>query len=174
MTFIKQGRHSVGVQRQLSSTLGRKVNCQVAVVLHHATATRAVPLELRLYLPRNWVGEKAKLSVAGVPAEHQAQSSKAAIALDLIARARASGVPFAGIGIAPGLSVERELREGLEQQGLTYLGTVSPELHEARTESERVLVEALGLDDFEGRSWRGFHHHACLVLLARAYQLLTP
>jgi SRSO17 transposase len=29
----------------------------------------------------------------------------------------------------------------------------------------------LGLDHFEGRSWRGFHHHACLVMLARGLLL---
>lgn len=34
------------------------------------------------------------------------------------------------------------------------------------------LGEELGLTHFEGRSWRGFHHHACLVALAHAYQLL--
>jgi SRSO17 transposase len=28
------------------------------------------------------------------------------------------------------------------------------------------MKEELGLDHFEGRSWRGFHHHACLVMLA--------
>jgi SRSO17 transposase len=28
------------------------------------------------------------------------------------------------------------------------------------------MKEELGLDHFEGRSWRGFHHHACLVILA--------
>ena len=33
------------------------------------------------------------------------------------------------------------------------------------------LREELGLDHFEGRSWRGFHHHAALVLLA--YGFLT-
>ena len=33
------------------------------------------------------------------------------------------------------------------------------------------LQEELGLDHFEGRSWRGFHHHAALVLLA--YGFLT-
>ncbi len=33
------------------------------------------------------------------------------------------------------------------------------------------LKEELGLDHFEGRSWRGFHHHACLVFLA--YGFLT-
>jgi SRSO17 transposase len=28
------------------------------------------------------------------------------------------------------------------------------------------MKEELGLDHFEGRSWRGFHHHVCLVMLA--------
>jgi SRSO17 transposase len=28
------------------------------------------------------------------------------------------------------------------------------------------MEEELGLDHFEGRSWRGFHLHACLVMLA--------
>jgi SRSO17 transposase len=31
------------------------------------------------------------------------------------------------------------------------------------------LKEELGLDHFEGRSWRGFHHHACLVMLAYGF-----
>jgi SRSO17 transposase len=34
------------------------------------------------------------------------------------------------------------------------------------------LKEELGLDHFEGRGWRGFHHHACLVLLAYGFLLL--
>jgi SRSO17 transposase len=33
------------------------------------------------------------------------------------------------------------------------------------------MKEELGLDHHEGRSWRGFHHHACLVMLA--YGFLT-
>ena len=28
------------------------------------------------------------------------------------------------------------------------------------------MKEELGLDHHEGRSWRGFHHHVCLVMLA--------
>jgi len=34
------------------------------------------------------------------------------------------------------------------------------------------LKEELGLDHFEGRSWRGFHHHAALTLLAYGFLLL--
>ncbi len=34
------------------------------------------------------------------------------------------------------------------------------------------LKEELGLDHFEGRSWRGFHHHAAMTLLAYGFLLL--
>ena len=34
------------------------------------------------------------------------------------------------------------------------------------------LKEELGLDHFEGRSWRGFHHHATMVMLAYGFLLL--
>ena len=35
--------------------------------------------------------------------------------------------------------------------------------------SYRELKDKLGLDHFEGRSWRGWHHHVVLVLLAYAF-----
>jgi SRSO17 transposase len=34
------------------------------------------------------------------------------------------------------------------------------------------MKEELGLDHFEGRSWRGFHHHACLVMLAYGFLVM--
>jgi SRSO17 transposase len=34
------------------------------------------------------------------------------------------------------------------------------------------LKEELGLDHFEGRSWRGFHHHAAMTILAYGFLLL--
>ena len=34
------------------------------------------------------------------------------------------------------------------------------------------MKEELGLDHFEGRSWRGFHHHACLVMMAYGFLAL--
>jgi SRSO17 transposase len=36
------------------------------------------------------------------------------------------------------------------------------------------MKEELGLDHHEGRSWRGFHHHACLVMLAYGFLTLEP
>jgi SRSO17 transposase len=34
----------------------------------------------------------------------------------------------------------------------------------------RQQLSTLGLDHFEGRSWRGFHHHACLVMVAYGFR----
>ena len=36
-------------------------------------------------------------------------------------------------------------------------------------QAHQQLKEELGLDHFEGRSWRGLHHHALLCLLAFAF-----
>jgi SRSO17 transposase len=37
------------------------------------------------------------------------------------------------------------------------------------TSAFRRMRDELGLDHFEGRSWRGFHHHTCLVALAYGF-----
>jgi len=34
------------------------------------------------------------------------------------------------------------------------------------------MKEELGLDHFEGRGWRGFHHHCALVMLAFGFLAL--
>lgn len=39
-------------------------------------------------------------------------------------------------------------------------------------QGHQQMKEELGLDHFEGRSWRGFHHHAAMVLLAYGFLLL--
>lgn len=31
------------------------------------------------------------------------------------------------------------------------------------------MKEELGLDHFEGRSWRGWHHHVTMVMLAHLF-----
>ena len=35
--------------------------------------------------------------------------------------------------------------------------------------SSAAHKDELGLDHFEGRSWRGWHHHVVLVLMAYAF-----
>jgi SRSO17 transposase len=170
MTFVKQGRHSVGVQRQFSSSLGRKVNCQLAVALLHVSESGAVPLGSRLYLPRGWLADQERLDAAGVPPMFQSPASKAAIALTLIDEARQTGTTGGGVALGASTSLADELREGLRQRNVSFLGPISSDLAEQVQIGNRQLQLELGLDHFEGRSWRGFHHHACLVLLANDFR----
>lgn len=92
--FGKQGKHSVGVARQYSGTLGKVANCQVTVNCHYAERTLAWPVASRLYLPQSWCDDPERLAAAQVPKDVQFQT-KAEIALDLLDQARAWQVPHA-------------------------------------------------------------------------------
>jgi hypothetical protein len=39
-------------------------------------------------------------------------------------------------------------------------------------QGDQQMKEEPGLNHFEGRSWRGFHHHACLVMLSSGFLVL--
>ena len=65
--FTKQGRTSVGVQRQYSGTLGKTGNCHVAVSCQYAERTLAWPVDVRLYLPESWTTDPERCQRARVP-----------------------------------------------------------------------------------------------------------
>jgi SRSO17 transposase len=66
-TFPKQGKHSVGVQRQHCGASGKKANRQCAVSVHYVSPKGHCPLDMRLYLPGGRRGDKKRLDRAGVP-----------------------------------------------------------------------------------------------------------
>jgi SRSO17 transposase len=289
-TFPKQGKHSVGVQRQYCGALGKKANCQAAVSVHYVSPLGHYPLALRLFLPESWLADEKRLDRAGVPREDRRERTKGQIALDLLDQVRAEGLPGRVVLADAGYGASGDFRQGLADRGLTYLAGVTDELVvfpdqpawdrpaartggrprtnarlaegsprpvrlrelAARTPLRKVtwregtkgklsgrfawlrvwpghgwqrgrcagaepvwllieeqadgerkyalsnlpvrtsrlravrlwksrwpveqgyqqMKEELGLDHFEGRSWRGFHHHACLVMLAYGFLLL--
>src|SRR5450755_3457334 len=56
--FVKHGKHSPGVKRQYSGTLGKIGNCQLGVSLHAVGATGTVPLGCT---PSRGVGTRARI-----------------------------------------------------------------------------------------------------------------
>jgi SRSO17 transposase len=82
-------------------------------------------------------------------------------------------------GSVPSWLVLAERSDGTGQYALADLAEASKcrrllhllKCRQRIVETARRLHE-LGLDHFEGRSWRGFHHHACLVVLAYGFLAL--
>ncbi len=90
--FLKQGGHSVGVQRQYTGSAGKIANCQVAVSLSVATRTDHVPIDFALYLPESWTADSVRRKEARIP-DDVVFKTKLELAMDLIARAVDDGVP---------------------------------------------------------------------------------
>ena len=90
--FPKQGRHSVGVQRQYCGALGKVGNCQVGVSLTIATRHEHVPIDFALYMPESWTEDPVRRTKARVP-EDLTFRTKIDLALDLITRAVDDKVP---------------------------------------------------------------------------------
>ena len=65
--FLKQGKHSVGVQRQYTGSAGKTTNCQIGVSLTVATRTEQVPIDFALYLPETWTEDRARRHEARIP-----------------------------------------------------------------------------------------------------------
>jgi SRSO17 transposase len=122
-SFPKQGRHSVGVARQYCGQLGKEENCQVAVSLSIANAHASLPMAYRLYLPREWTQDRARLRKAGVP-EGIAFKTKHEIALEQIGAALAAGLPRGCALLDAGYGANSKLRAEITVLGLPYVAGI--------------------------------------------------
>ncbi|HVK08643.1 MAG TPA: IS701 family transposase [Gemmataceae bacterium] len=127
-TFPKQGRHSVGVQRQYCGALGKKANCQAAVSVHYVAPRGHYPLALRLFLPESWAADADRLDRAGVPEECRRERAKGQIALDLLDQVRAEGLPGRVVLADAGYGASGDFRRALADRGLHYIAGVTDEV----------------------------------------------
>jgi SRSO17 transposase len=65
----KDGKHSPGVKRQYSGTLGKIGNCQISVSVHAVGERGTLPLGWRLYLPEDWCDDLERRRKAKIPDE---------------------------------------------------------------------------------------------------------
>src|SRR6266581_6602 len=82
--FPKSGTASVGVARQWCGRLGKVDNCQVAVSLGYVSGAGHTLVDMRLYLPKAWTTDQARLDKAGVPTAHRGYRSRHQLALDML------------------------------------------------------------------------------------------
>ena len=92
----KQGKHSPGVKRQYSGTLGKIGNCQITVSVHAVGTRGTVPLGWSLYLPEEWCEDELRRARAKIPAT-VAFATKPQLAAGLVEQASSWELPAAPI-----------------------------------------------------------------------------
>ena len=119
-SFPKKGKHSVGVSHQYLGCLGKNANGQVAVGLTHNQGKNSSLINSRLFLPKSWTTDKARMESAGVPPVYQIHQTKLEIALDLVDEAMKNDVYFNWVNMDSLYGRSLGLLAKLESRGLTF------------------------------------------------------
>ena len=117
--FLKQGQASCGVARQYTGSAGKITNCQIGVFAAYVSRHGHAFIDRALYLPKAWTDDPTRLRAAHAPLE-VGFATKPRLAVRMIERAIAAGVPFAW---AAGDTVygAGELEAALRREGKGYV-----------------------------------------------------
>ncbi len=161
--LLKQGKHSVGVQRQYTGSAGKTANCQVAVSLSVATPTQHLPIDFALFLPESWMEDAERRQKARIPAD-AVFKTKHDIALGMIEQAARDQIPGTIVLADSFYGHSRPFREAVSLLGFDYgmaiyasdkMWTLDRRGHrvgDPRTAKEIAL--ALGSKAFRRCTWR--------------------
>ena len=123
---VKDGKHSPGVKRQYSGTLGKTGNCQVTVSLHAVGTGGTVPLGFRLYLPEEWCDDVERRRKAKIPDSVEFET-KPALGGELAVRAAGWEIGRAPVLGDQAYGDDSKLRARLDEAQLEYVLSVSAE-----------------------------------------------
>jgi SRSO17 transposase len=123
--FPKDGRHSPGVKRQYSGTLGKIGNCQIGVSLHAVGKKGTVPLGWALYLPEDWCSDPERRRKAKIPEQLEFET-KPELGAELVESAAGFTIAKAPLLADQAYGDDRKLRERLHAAGMEYVLAVDP------------------------------------------------
>ena len=161
--FLKQGKHSVGGQRQYTGSAGKTANCQVGVSLSVTTRTEHLPIDFTLFLPEAWMADPQRRDKAKVPKE-AIFKTKHDLALEMLEQAARDELPGKIVLADSFYGHSRPFRETVHLLGFDYgmaiyssdkMWTLDRREHrrgEPRTAKEIAL--ALGPEGFRRCTWR--------------------
>ena len=141
--IVKDGKHSPGVKRQYSGTLGKIGNCQITVSVHAVGARGTLPLGWSLYLPEEWCEESERRQKAKIPASVVFET-KPRLAAGLCAQAVGWELPVAPILADSAYGEDTAFRTNLHESRLEYVVAVRAETSVYGPETSFAVPERTG------------------------------
>jgi SRSO17 transposase len=136
--FLKQGKASCGVARQYTGSAGKITNCQVGVFATYVSRHGHAFIDRALYLPKSWTDDPARMAAVHVP-DGTNFATKPAIALRMIKRAVAFGVPFAWVA-ADSVYGVGDVEMALRRAGKGYVLGVTSSHHFRSWSAKRTVA----------------------------------
>jgi SRSO17 transposase len=141
----KRGKHSAGVGPQYCGLTGRVENCQVGVFLSYVTARGHALIDRELYLPEDWCQDAARRQAAHIP-ETVRFATKPELALRMVQRTQAAGLPIRWVVADTVYGHSTHLRHWLEEQGYSYaLAVPSTEVVCVQTAAGCLLADVASI-----------------------------
>jgi SRSO17 transposase len=141
--IVKDGKHSPGVKRQYSGTLGKIGNCQLTVSVHALGERGTLALGWSLYLPEEWCADEARRRKAKIP-EAIAFQTKPELAASLCAQAAAWEIPTAPVLADSAYGDDSAFRSELHSRGLEYVVAVRAQTSVYGPETTFAVPERTG------------------------------
>ncbi len=139
----KAGTGSVGVARQYIGNVGKVCNSQVGVYAGLNRGDKIGLVGARLYLPREWTGDKKRCAKAGVPLEEQQYQTKPELAFAIIEELEGA-VEYHWVGGDTIYGNSPELRQALRRRGRAYVLDVGEQLQVCLEEPQPYLPKVTG------------------------------
>jgi SRSO17 transposase len=117
--FAKKGEASVGVQRQWCGRLGKIENCQVGIYLAYVSRREHALVDTRLYLSREWAGDRPRRRKAGVP-KHIRFQTRHELAVQMLDE-HGSVLPHAWVAGDDEMGRSTRFRQALREREEHYL-----------------------------------------------------
>jgi SRSO17 transposase len=122
--FTKKGNKSAGVSRQYNGRLGKIDNCQVGVFGALSDGERVSLVDVRLYLPQEWVDSPHRCELAGIPEEERVFRSKPELGLQIIEEARKNGLRFGWVCFDGFYGNVPEFTRKLDEDNQQFVGAI--------------------------------------------------
>jgi SRSO17 transposase len=123
-SFAKKGNKSVGVARQYSGRAGKVDNCQVAVFGALVKEDKSLPIDFRLYLPKEWTENVPRCLAAGIPEDKIKLKTKCQQAIEIVKTAQENGVRFKWVGADAGYGKDPGFLGDLFELGVDFVADV--------------------------------------------------